>query len=228
MLLAEDTLLLLTEDATGKAVVDSSSLELALAGSVLLELTLQGRVDVARPGEPVKLGRVVVRDASPTGDVLLDAALARIAGVSPRKPEPMLGQLKKGLVDEVRRRLTERGVLRFEEGRVLGVFPTRRWPAADSSHEDQVRRALHDVLVTGRTATPTEAGLLAILLAVDKVHAVFPATGLSRRDLKARAKVVADTSFASEAVRKAIEAVTMGVMAAVMVTAVAGGAAASS
>src|SRR5690606_11041965 len=87
MLLAEDILLLLTEDQTGKAVVDTSTLELALAGAVLLELALAGRVDVAGPGEAVKPGRVVVRDAAPAGDPLPDPALPRIAGGSPREPD---------------------------------------------------------------------------------------------------------------------------------------------
>ncbi len=228
MLLAEDVLLLLTDDATGKAIVDSTTLDLALAGAVLLELAAQGRVEVAGPGEPVKAGRLVIRDPNATGDPVLDAALGSIAASQPRKPDSMLGQLKKGLVDELRRRLAARGILRFEEGRILGIFPTNRWPAADSSHENLVRRALHDVLVTGRTATGTEAGLVAILLAVDKVHVVVGETGLTRRDLKARAKAVAAGGFASEAVRKAIEAVNAAVTASIMAAAVAGGAATSS
>src|SRR5690606_24272492 len=97
----------------------------------------------------------------------------------------------------------------------LGIFPTNRWPAVDSNHETHVRRALHDVLVTGRTATATEAALVALLLAVDKLHVVLPSTGLSRRDLKARAKAVADGGFAGEAVRKAIEAINAATMAAI-------------
>ncbi|NLF03893.1 MAG: GPP34 family phosphoprotein [Actinomycetales bacterium] len=225
MLLVEDVLLLLTDDATGKAAVDSSTLDLALAGAVLLELAAQGRADVAGPGEQVKAGRVVVRDASPLGDPLLDAAIASIANSSPRKPDSMLGVLKKGLAAEVRHRLVTRGILRHEEGRILGIFPTNRWPAEDSNHEDMVRRALHDVLVTGRTATPTEAGIVAILLAVDKVHAVVVDTALSRRDLKARAKAIAEGGFASEAVRKAIEAINAAVMTSIMAATAAGAAA---
>ena len=228
MLLAEDVLLLLTDDATGKPAIDSTTMELGLAGAVLLELAALGHVDIAGPGEAVKPGRVVVRRPAPTGDLLLDAALARIEGDSPRKPDAVLGKLKKDLAPEVRRRLTERGILSYEQGRVLGIFPVDRWPAADSSHENLVRRALHDVLVTGRTATPTEAGLVAILLAVDKLHVVLPSTGLSRRDLKARAKIVAEGNFAGEAVRKAIEAINAAIMSTVMIAAVAGGGAPSS
>jgi|SRR5690554_1242552 len=228
MLLAEDILLLLTDDTTGKTSVDSTTLDLALAGAVLLELAVEGRVDVAAPGEPVKPGRIVVRDSRPTGDEILDTALGIATTVSPRKPDAMLGQLKKGLAAALRERLVARGIMRFEEGRVLGIFPTSRWPAADSSHEDQVRRALFDVLVTGRSATPTEAGLVALLQAVDKVPTVFPHTGLAKRELRDRAKAVAEGGFAGEAVRKAIEAINASVMAAITAATVAGAAASSS
>jgi len=224
----EDVLLLLTDDATGKAAVDATTLDLALAGAVLLELAAQGRVDVAGRGEPVKPGRVVVRDPSPLGDPLLDAALASIANSSPRKPDAMLTVLKKGLAAEVRHRLVTRGILRHDEGRVLGIFPTNRWPAADSQHEDAVRLALHDVLVTGRSATPTEAGIVAILLAVDKVHVAVEGAGVPRRELKARAKAVAEGGFASEAVRKAIEAVQAAVVASLVAVTAASSAAGAS
>lgn len=228
MLLVEDVLLLLTDDVTGKSAVDSTTLDIALAGSVLLELAARGKVDLARPGEAVKAGRVVVRDPSPTGDPLLDNAVARVQAVSARKPDSLLHQFKKGLADEVRRRLAERGILRFDEGRVLGIFPVSRWPAADSSHEEHVRRALHDVLVTGRSATGEEAAIISVLLAVDKLHLVLPDTGLPRSELKHRAKVVADSGFASEAVRKAMEAMNAAVMAAIITAATASAAASSS
>lgn len=228
MLLVEDILLLLTDDETGKAAVDATTLDIALAGSVLLELAARGKVDVAGPGEEVKKGRVVVRDQSSTGDQLLDAALARIQSVSARSPDAMLHQLKKGLAEDVRRRLSERGILRLEGGRILGIFPVSRWPAADSRHEGHMRRALHEVLVTGRSASSEEAAVISVLLAVDKLPLVLPDTGLSRRDLKARAKVVSETGFASEAVRQAMEAMNAAVMAAIISAASASMAAGSS
>ena len=63
MLIAEELLLLLTDDETGKSIVGNPGLDLGLAGANLLDLALRGKVDVAGEGEAVKRGRIVVRDA---------------------------------------------------------------------------------------------------------------------------------------------------------------------
>lgn len=215
MLLVEDLLLLLTEDATGRTLVDSATLDLALAGGVLLELAARGRADLSQEHESVRPGRVVVRDVSPTGDPLLDAALARLLALGPQRPVKVLHALRPGLTAEVRRRLVERGVLRHEEGRALGIFPTHRWPAVDSRHEEHVRRALREVLVTRRAPTGVETAILAILVAVDRVHQAVPATGLSSGELRKRARALAGAGFVSEAVRRAVEEVQAALIASV-------------
>jgi Golgi phosphoprotein 3 (GPP34) len=75
MLIAEDLLLLLYGDESGKPVLASTELDYALAGAVLLELAMLGRIDVAGTGETVRSGRLVVRDPSPTGSAILDERL---------------------------------------------------------------------------------------------------------------------------------------------------------
>ena len=226
MLLAEDLLLLLLNDVTGKPLVDSTRLDLALSGAVMLELATLGRVDVTGPGEQVKAGRLVVRDPNPTGDPILDEALRHAEGMGPKKPQSALSGLGKGLRQELLNRLTSRGVLRYEEGRVLGLFPTRAWPAVDDVHERRVRGGLHDVLVVGRTPTAAEAALIALLQAVDQVPKVLGDVGVPKRELRRRAKEVAAGGFAGEAVRKAVEAVAAAT-AATIVAATAAGAAGS-
>ena len=67
MLIAEDLLLLVTADDTGKLSADTTNTDVALGGALLAELALAHRVDVAGPDERVREGRLVVRDASPTG-----------------------------------------------------------------------------------------------------------------------------------------------------------------
>ena len=78
MLIAEDLLLLLTADDTGKLDADSTNMNLALGGALLAELALAHRVDLAGPAERVREGRLMVRDASLTGDSVLDDALATV------------------------------------------------------------------------------------------------------------------------------------------------------
>ncbi|MBB2924538.1 GPP34 family phosphoprotein [Cellulomonas cellasea] len=228
MILAEDVLLLLTDDVTGKPVVDTTRLDLALAGAVLLDLATAGRVDVSGPGEPVKPGRVVVRDPRPTGDGVLDEGLRRISAKGPRKPASVVPELAKKLRPELLARLVERGVLRLQEGKVLGIFPTSAWPAVDPAYEDGLRRGLHDVLVVGRTPTPREAALVSMLQGVDQVPRVLGDVGVPKRELRQRAKAVAHGGFADAAVKGAVEAVNAAVMAGVMAATVAATSAAGS
>jgi Golgi phosphoprotein 3 (GPP34) len=75
MLLAEDLLLLVTDDDSGRLSVPGVQADAGLGGANLVELTLLGKVDVAGEQDPGKPGRIIVRDPSPPGDEVLDAAL---------------------------------------------------------------------------------------------------------------------------------------------------------
>lgn len=206
MLLAEDLVLLLTDDKTGKPLVDQLRRDLVLAGAVVHELTELGRLRVTGRDEEQRPGRLVVADDAPTGDDLLDATLQRLAGRKPEKPKNALGGIGKGLHQRLLERLAARGILRLEVGRVLGLFPRTAWPAVDSAHEDGVRRGLSDVLAVGRAPTPHELTLIALLDAVGQVPTVLPGSDVSRRELRRRARAVAeDGGFAATAVRKALD-----------------------
>jgi hypothetical protein len=217
MLLAEDLLLLLTDDETGRLVVSGSHADLALGGAQLVELSLAGRVDVDEHT------RLVVRDPSPTGEELLDRALTVAQRREGKKPRAVLGELGKHLRDELYERLTASGVLRAEQDKVLGIFPTRSWPAASADHEAAVRRGLTSALVQGTTPEPRDAALVALLQALRSTHKVVDPKehGLSRRDLERRAKEIADGSWGSQAVRQAIDAMMAAVAAAVTASTVA-------
>lgn len=224
MILAEDVLPLLIDDASGKPVVDTTRLDLALAGGMLLDLATSGRVDVAGPGQQVKAGRLLVCDDRSTDDSLLDEALRRVGAVGPRKPEKVLPALAKGLRKDLLLRLIAQGILRDQRRRTLGIFPTHVWPAVDANHQRQVRAGLRDVLVVGRSPTPREAALVSLLQAIDQVPKVLGNVGIPARELRRRAKDVAAGGFADEAVRRAVEAVTAATTAAIVATVIASGA----
>jgi hypothetical protein len=216
MLIAEDLLLLLTDDESGKPVVETTELDLGLAGAVLIDLAELDRVEVAQPGETVKEGRLYVRDRTPTGEAVLDDILGRLEERGPKKPASLVPHLTKGLREALYERLAERGIVRAEEGRVLGIFPRRQWPATDSTHEDEMRRGLHDVLVVGREPTVHEAMLVSMLYAVEKVPKVLDDADVDKHQVRERAKAIAEGEFAGEAVRKAVEAVRAAVFTSVI------------
>jgi hypothetical protein len=211
-LLVEDLLLLLIDDVTGKVVLDRTRLERVLAGAVLVDLAATGRIVPAPPGGSVKAGRVVVVDHRPTGDGLLDEALARLAG-KPSRPARAVEKLVKGLRPAALTRLVEAGYVREEHRRAMGVFPTTAWPALRPEHEARVRADLLAVLVDGRSPDPRIAALVSLLSAVDAVPKVVSV--VDRRALVRRARALAEHDWAARAVREAVDAVNAAVVATV-------------
>jgi Golgi phosphoprotein 3 (GPP34) len=212
MLLAEDLLLLLTDDDTGRLVVSGSETDIALAGAQLVDLTMSGRVDID------DRKRLVVLDASPTGDEVLDRALEVVSRREGKKPSSVMGQLGKKVREELYGRLASSGMLRAEEGTVLGIFPRTSWPAGSTEHESAVRRDLVAALVQGASPDLRSGALIALLHALRSTHKVVDPKehGLKRRELNRRAEEIAQGSWGSDAVREAVDAMTAAVMVSVM------------
>lgn len=215
MLIAEDLLLLAFDDTEGKPVSGVENLDAAVAGALLLELTLLGRVDITGEGDEGKAGRIVVRDTSAVGEAELDGALTRLTDEEGSKPKDAVSRLAKGgPVDRLLSGLADRGVLHRESRKVLKLFPVTRWPAADSSHEERLRAELHRVLVDGDEPDDRTAAVIALLVATKSVKHAFPTDDPERT--RKRAEQVAEGNWGSDAVRKAIDEVTAAVMVAVM------------
>lgn len=216
MLIAEDLLLLITDDDTGRLVVSLNEVDVALGGAMLVELAALDRVGIAEPGGRVRKGRVEVLDKTPTGDPMLDAALATIVAKEGKRPQDVVTALGKKQRETVYGRLVEAGILRAEQGKVLGVFPTKRWPAEDAAHEEEVRAAVVTALRNGLAGDERTAAIVSLLHALKGVHkAVSPAaTGLSKREQNANAKRIAEGDRTSAAVRKAIDATNAALVAA--------------
>ena len=225
MLIAEDLLLLLTDDETGKLVASASEVDVALGGALLVELTLMQRLDLAGPSEQVRKGHLVVRDASATSDPLLDEALAMAGEKQGKKPQNVVTALGKRVRVRLYDRLAGRGLLRAESGKVLGIFARHHWPAQDATHEDSVRADLLTALRNAMAPDPRTGALIALLLALNAVHKVVDpaAAGLSKREMNANAKRIAEGDWASDAVRHAIDSMNAAVIAATSSTAVFGG-----
>jgi len=137
----------------------------------------------------------------------LDAALQTVTAYQGKRPSAVIGPLSKNLRQALYRRLAGHGVVRAQESRSLGVFPVRRWPAQDGSRQAQVRRLMTRALVQQEAPDTRTAALIALVHAVGCVDKIIDPRqhGLSRRELRARAKKIAEGNWAAAAVRKAIE-----------------------
>lgn len=220
-LLAEDLLLLLLDDETGKPVVDGAKLPRVLAGAVLLELALDGVVEPAGEGEEVRRGRLVLRHESAPDDEILARAVARLRESKPMKPERAIEKLDKNLREAVLERIVAKGWVREAKAKLLGIFPTTVWPAVDDTHERQLRADLRDAVIDGADPSPRTSALVSLLAAVDATPKVF--SDGDRRAVNKRAKEIAEGEWAGAAVRKAVEAVNAAVMVAVIVPSIAAG-----
>lgn len=227
MLIAEDLLLLLYDDETGKPITGSPGLDYALAGAVLIELTLLGKLDIAGPGDVVKAGRLKVLDPSPAGDPILDQRLAFVVNKPGKRPKDQIGGMSKKLRDHVLARLAERGVLAADRGKVLGLFPVTRWPAKDARHEGEMRSKLESVLKVGTTPDERTGALIALLSALNVVPKVVT-DAVDKRALKRRAKEIAESDWAADAVKKAVTEMQAAVTAAIVVASTSAAASGSS
>ncbi len=221
MLVAEDLALLLTDDRTGRT--SASWRDFAMGGALLIDLALAGAITVEEKQGVLHTPKVLAELGVTVADPLLADALAVITQ-KPRTAQSLVQRLGKGTYKRVAERLAERGILREDEARVLGIFPTTRWPALDSTHEASVRILLEDALLRGMDPAPRTAGLAALLLAAQQVHKVVQDPTIGARQVKARAKEVAEGDWAAAAVKRAVDAA----VAALTVTMTASGAAAAS
>ncbi|MHA6616712.1 GOLPH3/VPS74 family protein [Pseudonocardia sp. DLS-67] len=205
MTLTEDLVLLLLDPATGRAVVDGTSLDRVIGGALLLDLATGGRVRTDGSGSKARLSAVA---APPTGDPVLDGALARLD--KPLRAQKAVERLARGTRRPVLERLAGRGLVRRERSRLLGIFPTTTWTPGPAAAE--LRGRVAAVLRDGARPDQHVAMLISLVHAVKAEHKVVDGP---RRQLRARAAEVAEGEWAGQAVRKAVQAVQASVAAAV-------------
>ena len=213
MLIAEDLLLLATDDVSGKLLRSSSYVDVALGGALLVELVLADRVRLDGSGWRA---RAAVIDNRPLADPTLNAALARLVEKPPARPTAVVNRLAKGARKALYAGMAARGIVTAVEHQVLGIFPSVRWPATNPRYEDQLRSVLRDILLGVREPTPAEGALVSILAGANMLKVIVPADQF--KAAKARAKVLSQGNWASEAVRQSIAATQAATTAALTAT----------
>lgn len=198
-------MLLALDDEKGK-VTGWGSVDQALAGAVLCDLVFAERIAVIDD-------RVALRADGITGEPANDAVLAKIAKrEKPRKPADWVGRLGADVRKDVLARLEERGLIRAERRKLLGLLPATRYPEADGSAEQELRSRVRAVLVDGAEPDERTAALIAIAHASGQGRTLV--ADRPWKEIEPRAKEVAEGDWAADAVRKAIQSVNAAVVAA--------------
>jgi len=209
LLLVEELFLLTHNDDSGKTS-GAFAIDAGLAGAVLMDLAAQELIATE--------GEVIAAVAGTASHPLLASALAELLQSEPRTAKQWVIQLPKALKPlgwQVGRSLVERGVLEQQNGKVLGLFPTTRWPQVDPAPEQEMHRRLTDVLVDGAEPDPRTALLISLVSSqglvrqfVDKEH---------RKQAESRAKnITANNAHtaATSAVAHAVKALETTMLAA--------------
>jgi len=163
LLLVEDLLLLLLDDKTG-AIAGEGTLYYVLGGAVLTELALRDQVTIDGKRTLLNGPRVTAVAGEKPTDALLRSGYDIVAE-KPRGVAELLIRIGTGLRGQVLDRLLERGFIRRETTRTLGIFRTTRLPADRPDYEAELLARVRAVLVDGAEPDTRTAALVALFSA---------------------------------------------------------------
>ncbi len=212
--LSEQLLLLALRDEKGTVVSNAGiALNFGLAGALLLELTVDEKI-------AIREGKLVVQNATPSGDPLHDEVLNILASKA-RRPRPMkywvprLASKMKRLRYKIADRLVLSGILHLEKKKILGIFPSVRYPTANPLPELEVRKQLKNTILEGNSPSKETRMILSLLKACDLSDEVFGKE--MRKQVKERFKELDKEPGDSKEVGKAISEAVQAVQAAVII-----------
>lgn len=226
--LAEALLLVaIDDDANRVPSTQSFKLDYGLAGALLLDLLLIGRLRLTAD-------RIAMADAAPTGNTVLDDAVNTIGDAT--KPRDAKYWVNRLAGDHLRNRvvneLEQRQIVRREEHRVLWLFPADRFPTQDPAPEKRLRARLRAVLLDGQAPEPRDTALVALLKTCDLLGVVLSHAERQRADERITALTRPEASGTAvsqtiAATKAANDAVLAAVIAAVVAASIAASSAAT-
>lgn len=179
--LAEE-LVLLSYDDSGAALVASPDLDYAVAGAVLCDLTMAGKLDLDSSGRVVLASNEAGRPSDGVrGAPYLDRLLAVVAAGPPKPPQQWVVELSHDVVGQVLDALADSGLLRRAPGRILWILDRTRYlppdgvgRAAEQAAEADARSRLAAARSGGSVDARTSA-LAGLLHALGADHPAGPA-----------------------------------------------------
>ncbi|MFH8403249.1 GPP34 family phosphoprotein [Streptomyces sp. NPDC018019] len=196
--LPERLLLLALDPEHGKPLNVPSHLRYGLAGGALAELERAGRVAEAHGG------RITLCSPLPLGDPVLDSALAALPAPGKGrdiKARRWLQSAARGIDEACRQRLEQRGAIRRETRRALGLFRYERLAAGPVDLAGPARAHFKGALATG-FGDPEDRMLGALVSAVRLDRKLE--LGRDRRSVRRDLKLLAREHWIARAVASAV------------------------
>ena len=161
---AEELLLLLIDEKRGGLIPTPEwTLACTLAGAILMDLALEGRIDT----DPERL---VLLDATPTGDALLDPVLADVAGRGETRDAQFWVEQIAERGEEIRERalasLEAHAAIEVQEDGFLSLQPSlthaRRYPSLEQESREDVRLRVMRVLFSHDIPEPRDIAVISL------------------------------------------------------------------
>ncbi len=217
--LYEEIMLLALRDEEG-TVASGAMYNYAVAGAVLAELLLEGRVRIEEPRRNKKL--VALAGDALVGDALLDECLGRIAAAKRRKrPENWVSHFAniRQLKHRVATQLCRRGILEADEDKVLLLFTRKIYPEINPEPERRVIERLRRAIFTDTNEVdPRTVVLVSLAKSTGILRVIFDKKELKTR--KERIEQVTNGEVTGKAACDAIAAMQAAVMVACIMPAV--------
>jgi hypothetical protein len=193
--LGED-LALLSVGAKGR-IQQGQRLAIALTGSELVRLAARGKVEIAD-------GRIVVRDAAPSGCAELDLALESLVQARrPPKAKAWVGRPRRGIIEAYLGKLAQDGALHGERA-FLGV----RWQVTDPGRAAAAAARLDAIARSSGPVDTAGAALGGLAHAAGLGATLY--RGPANREPRARLKRIAEGKVAGAGPAPAATAGTVG------------------
>jgi hypothetical protein len=168
------------DDQTGAQLpLPVTALSYGLAGAVLADLAVAGKIDTDEK-------KLVVLDATPTGDPLLDPWLALIAADKTAYPVAhwlsVLADRQREIEQPALERLIDRGILKRQDKKILWVIGLRRYPTVDGHERTEVRTRLGQLILGEDLPDPRDAILISLLRGCRLTDQIFEGPEFAARE----------------------------------------------
>lgn len=174
----EEIVLLMLDDDGSVLPIRETTMEYVVAGAAMMDLAFVNRIDT----DPKQL---MVLDAAPVGDPMLDRALSRITESGATRSagtwmEIIARRDAKAIREMALDRLVRRGILERRDELFLWVFQSRRYPIIDNREEREVKLRITGVLLSDEPPDPKDVALICLVDACNILPYIFSGREIER------------------------------------------------
>ena len=208
--IVEEIIMLLLRDEDGRFLhVPNWSMDYAIAGGVLMDLAMENRIDT-------DLENLMLVDATPVGDSLLDPTLTEIEEREKNNTRFWVehtAQNAYAIREEALSRLVALGILEPQEDRFLWVFRSRRYPMIDGQAQREVKTRIMGVLFSDEIPDPRDVMIICLADACGIFGELLSKEELAQAS--ARIDIVRKLDLIGQAMSRAIYDIEVSVAASV-------------